>query len=104
MNATNLSAKNKALAAEAFKDYPETDHVYVTSDGNVFLPKARGFADHHARTNRLPEPLKVERSQVEEKADAAKGKAGAEQAAKEQAEAEKAAAEQSAKKKGKGGK
>ena len=82
--------------AEVFDKNPEIEHVYTTSDGNIFLPNAKDHARYHAQNYglKLSEVKRVQNTSDTEKA----AKEAAEQTAKEDAEkAAKEAAEQAAK-------
>ncbi len=37
-------------AAGVFKQYPDVEEVIAVTDGNIFLPNAKGHARNHART------------------------------------------------------
>lgn len=58
-------AKRIAQAAAAvFANIADIDKVYVTEDGNAFMPHVKNLAEHHARTTRLPAPVLVSRGEV----------------------------------------
>lgn len=60
----NISKSLTALAAEALANHPEAEAVLVTQDGNVFLEKVRGLAEHHCRTQKLSPPERVTRAEA----------------------------------------
>lgn len=100
-----LSKVIASAAAAALAFNPELTEVHVTEDGNAF--ENEKVAINHARGNKLPEPVRVERDQVkaelealmpkvekkavDDKAKAAKAKADEEAAAKAKADEEAAA-------------
>lgn len=53
-----------AAAAAVFAQFEATKELYVTEDGNAFMPHVKNLADNHARTSRLPAPVLVKRSEV----------------------------------------
>ena len=58
-------AKRIAQAAAAvFANITDLDQVYVTEDGNAFMPHVKNLAENHARTSRLPAPVLVSRGGV----------------------------------------
>lgn len=50
-----------AAAAACFAQHKAIQELYVTEDGNAFMPHVQGLAVNHARMNRLPEPVLVKR-------------------------------------------
>jgi hypothetical protein len=66
-----------AAAAACFAQHKAIQELYVTEDGNAFMPHVQGLAVNHARMNRLPEPVLVKRDDpgvVEAIAMASKGR------------------------------
>ncbi len=57
--------KVQLAAAAAFENHPSVDQVYVTEDGNAFLPEVKNLAIDHARRCNLPAPLLVSRKTAE---------------------------------------
>lgn len=58
-------AKRIAVAAAAvFANIQDLEQVYVTEDGNAFMPHVKNLAENHARTSRLPAPVLVSRGEV----------------------------------------
>jgi hypothetical protein len=49
---------------DVFNRNPEINQVIVTSDGNVFLPKAKGYAANHCKTMKVESAI-VLRSVIE---------------------------------------
>ncbi|MBS1940306.1 MAG: hypothetical protein JST38_05460 [Bacteroidetes bacterium] len=90
MNKQMEQAAKDVLAAN-----PLAEAVYVTEDGNAFLPEVKNLAENHAYMNRLPAPVEVKRADGKK----VKPEEGSEPAAPE--EAAEAAPEEAAKPKGK---
>ncbi len=59
-------SKIQEAAKAAFANHPSTDEVYVTEDGNAFLPEVKNLAIDHARRSNLPAPVLVQRAGVKE--------------------------------------
>lgn len=59
-------SKIQEAAKAAFANHPGTDEVYVTEDGNAFLPEVKNLALDHARRSNLPAPVLVKRDEVKE--------------------------------------
>jgi len=62
----NLNTKLKAKVKDAFKHNPDAEKLYVTSDGNCFLPNAKQHAVYHAHKNGL-KVFEVLKSDLEQK-------------------------------------
>lgn len=56
--------KLMTAAAAVFEAYPEAEAVFVCEDGNVFLEERKNLAENHCRTERLPAPKLVKRTEV----------------------------------------
>ncbi|MBS1940879.1 MAG: hypothetical protein JST38_08385 [Bacteroidetes bacterium] len=90
-----MNKQMERAAKEVLAANPQAEAVYVTEDGNAFLPEVQNLADNHAYMHRLPAPVKVLRSEVKK----VKPENGSEPAVPE--EAAEAAPEEAAKPKGK---
>ncbi|MCW5900486.1 MAG: hypothetical protein KIT10_14575 [Flavobacteriales bacterium] len=97
----HISKIHLAAALAVFAQYADAQEVYVTDDGNVWLPGAKHLAYTHAKANKLPAPTRVERKHadvVDGLRQLLKGtdKAAADKAAADKAAADKAAADKAA--------
>ncbi|GEM_PF-4334208 len=58
-------AYNEADVKHVFSINPTIDHVFVTADDHIFIPKSIGFCKSHCKLNNI-ESQKVYRYEVEE--------------------------------------
>lgn len=59
-----LSKIIRMAAAAVFASHPDATELYVTEDGNAWLPEVKGLAHTHAASQKLPAPVCVQRSEL----------------------------------------